>query len=135
MPRTLVRTSSGIGQRALRFQFVFVGLFIALILCAGSPGVAQSPPAAGRLEFPDKSRILTPDNVSKNPLFRMQLALPQGVTKPKSDPTASIEIVEDVNKYKPFYVNFSGDASTTSSITQNYSLLVIDVSGSMKGAR
>jgi Ca-activated chloride channel family protein len=89
-------------------------------------------PSAGKLESRDKVRMVQVDDHTVMPIFKMQFKLPEGVPKPKEDARGAIEIREDQNKYKPFYVNFSGDTAKPSSISQRYALLVIDVSGSMK---
>jgi len=124
------------GLRASHVRLV-LGLTVVCAMLTSlygqAPGQAPSAaPSGGRLESRDKVRMVQADDYTLTPLFRMQFKLPEGVPKPKGDPRDAIEIREDQNKYKPFYVAFSGDTAKPSSTSQRYALLVIDISGSMK---
>src|SRR5262245_15228356 len=107
------------GSRARHVHLVLgVTVVCAMLtsLYGQAPSQAPAPaPSAGRLESRDKVRMIQADEYTLTPLFRMQFKLPEGVPKPKADPRDAIEIREDQNKYKPFFVAFSGDTAKPSS--------------------
>src|SRR5262245_570990 len=88
-----------------------LGTVLAIVLAVCTLSTGQTPASDGKVESRDKVRMIrATDDFIVRPFFRMQFKLPEGVPKPK-DPLTTIEIREGDNKYKPFYVKFSGDSS------------------------